>query len=185
MSNLLAIPDSVWEEHLDRLTLYASCKIARLYWRGCVPDPRDFALKAINTTLTTKNWNESRHPDLLDHLKSVVDTDIANDIRAMENVRRQVSDESSSVERVAEHSVADLFFDEEAGREFRQKVQAVVTGDDLALKILECIDNNISSNDEIALLHNISEEEVVNARRRLQRAVEPLRDKMQKRRKKK
>ena len=67
---------------LKRLTLHADCKLARLRWRGVqggLPPQgiqgADIATDAITAVIEgTRAWDPKAQPDLLKHLRSVVDS---------------------------------------------------------------------------------------------------------------
>ena len=84
---------------IERLTLHALHKLERRYWQGVlggeVPggdQAMDFVETAIQKTLRAasgakagRNWDYEAQPDLFEHLKSVIDSDINHAAESWEN----------------------------------------------------------------------------------------------------
>lgn len=79
---LRQLKESDWERLTPRLVKYAIFKVRRLEWRtgAFLPKgllPEDLALEAIRKTFEgVRLWDTLKKPALLEHLKSVVDSDV-------------------------------------------------------------------------------------------------------------
>lgn len=92
-----------WDEILLKLINYARMKVAKLRWKtrsqdvlagGCAAD--DLACNAIELFINcTRQWNNMRYPDLLEFLKSIVDSLISNLVNSADNIRRNEFDEDT------------------------------------------------------------------------------------------
>ena len=96
VAQLPELSDNEWNDLVDRLTLYAHCRFARLIWRG-VPwhrggsapgaaQPSDIAADAIVSVINDERiWDREKYPDFFDFLKGVVDSRVSHLVRSVEN----------------------------------------------------------------------------------------------------
>jgi hypothetical protein len=173
---------------LKRLALHADCKLARLRWRGVQggSPPRgvqgqDIAADAITAVIEgTRAWDPKAQPDLLKHLRSVVDSIVSKLVNSFDNrsTRRLgppgVGDESSSAYEVtgSESDPAELVSSREAAEKFRAPIIEALQEDGLAYQVFECLEADITKPSEIADYLGLSVADVNNAQKRIRRKVE-------------
>lgn len=181
MSQPPNLTDKEWEELYRRLTLYAAWKVARLAWRGGngstpgAKDAADFAAEAIAHTLEgRRSWNREKTHDFFEHLKGVVDSRVSALANSTENKRSTQLEHDGINEPLIPHRArgpqAEVA-DREDSERFRSAVFKEIEGDELAQKIVECIDANITKPAEMAVVLERDVLEVNNGQKRLRRAV--------------
>lgn len=193
MANIPQLSDDQWTELVERLTLHASCKLLRLYWRGilgsrggAVPggvEPADLAAAAIVDVLDgTRAWDPEAHPDLLKFLRGVVDSKVSHLVNEVENRKsRRLAPPDAGEEGSSAHGVAGrepdptvLVQDRQAAERFRSLVFKALEGDHLAYEVFECLDAEYTKPSEIADLLGVPVSDVNNAQKRLRRKVSEL-----------
>jgi DNA-directed RNA polymerase specialized sigma24 family protein len=173
---------------LKRLTLHAECKLVRLRWRGVPggPPPRgvqaeDIAAEAITRVLDgTRAWDERTQPDLLKHLRGVVDSLVSELVRSFDNRRfRRIGppgagDESTMVHEAPgrEPDPRELASSREAAETFRAPIVEALREDELAYQVFECLEADITKPSDIADYLGLPVSEINNAQKRLRRKVE-------------
>lgn len=148
--------------------------------------PDDFALEAIERFLDNKRiWNRDAYPDLLDFLRSVVDSLISNAVTAVENQRsRQL------VPRRGDQDLTEVYDPTVDNRDplyvlldrewlirfaqVREDIRKELEGDALLSKLFECLEAGITAPSEIADVIGVSVDDVNNAKKRLKRKVDKL-----------
>ena len=86
-----------WDEHLERLTLYAQNLLKARTWRGetngSVPGGKeaiDFALEAVSDVYDgTRRWNPNTHPSLIRFLFAAVKSEVSNAVVSKSNQERR------------------------------------------------------------------------------------------------
>lgn len=180
-----------WQEVVERLTLYAYGKLARLYWRGmpltaggAVPGgvtADDLAADAITDAIAgTRAWDQQSNPDFYRFLRSVVDSKVSHLAECLENqLTRRLrlpadADDSSPAYQVADKAPdsATICADKESLENFRAAILAEIEGDKLAEGVFSCLEAGITKPQEMAVLLDASVQEINNAQKRLRRKVE-------------
>jgi hypothetical protein len=168
-SELAKVPDLTtdqWTELVERLTLHASSKLRRLHWRGVsgslggkIPggvEAADLAQWAILDVIEDKRaWDPEADPDFLKFLQGVVDSKVSHLVEGVENRksrrlgRASAGDESSDAYEIEARgpSPADLVANRETAEKFRTAVIKCLEDDDLAYKVLECLESEYTSLD--------------------------------------
>ncbi len=186
--------DDEWMEALERLTLHAHGKIARLHWRGmpfvkggCVlpggATPQDLAADAIDDAILGKRmWNQEAEPDFLKFLRSVVDSKVSHLARRMENkLGRRMLVAADADDPSPAYEVADpdpdpetVCADKESQAKFRSAVLTAIQGDALVEGVFSCLEADITKPHEMAELLDTRVKEINNAQKRLRRKVEQV-----------
>ncbi len=193
LANIPQLSDDQWTELVERLTLHASWKLLRLYWRGImgsrggtVPggvEPTDLASAAIVDVLEgTRVWDSQAQPDFLRYLRSVVDSKVSHLVQEVENQKsRRIAPPGSAEEGAKAHGAAgresdptEVVQNHEAADSFRALVFKAVEGDDLAYQVFECLDAEYTKPTEMAELLGVPVTDVNNAQKRLRRKVSEL-----------
>jgi RNA polymerase sigma factor (sigma-70 family) len=193
LANIPQLSEEQWKELIERLTLHAARKLLRLHWRGilwsrggAVPggvEPDDLASAAIVDVIDgMRSWDPEVHPDFLKFLRGVVDSKVSHLVREVENRKsRRLAPADSGEEGVAAHSVASreldpagFVQDREAADRFRARIVKALDGDEVASKVLECLNAEYTKPQEMAELLGLPVSEINNAQRRLRRTVSGL-----------
>ena len=182
------LTDEEWEKMTKRLTLHAVRKLMPLVWRGVrgsngghAPggaEAADFAAEAIVDTLEgRRTWNREAQPDFFEFLKGVVDSKVNHLANSQENRRARRIEHDGAGDPLA-HLVPDkrrsphVSLEEKDGAErFRAAVLKEIRDDDVAVRILECLEAEITKPSEMAVLLECEVAEVNNAQKRLRRGV--------------
>lgn len=193
------------------LVRHAERKVNARKWRSgsFLPkgfEPADFVAVAITKTLNgilaeddgngIRTWNESKNPELVDHLKDAIDSEISNLRRSKEHVATNYSSDTSSEDaqnilensideqttaqhphsRTPEHEHFEMFWDE---------LLDELNGDKEALSVLKAY-QQLSQKTEVvkpqdaAKMSGLSIEKVQNAVKRIRRAANNIRVSLQK-----
>jgi len=186
---LATIPDLTseqWDELAERLTLYASCRVIRLSWRGLRIrkgqsflglDAADLAGEAIAAVIDGRreSWNIDAYPDFYRFLQSIVDSKISALVRSAENRRSRtlepVDKKGSTVADFASipHSQSpdNLCEAVEWKEKFRVALEKELADDSISKGLFECLDAGMTDRSEIAELFGVSINEIYNAQKRL------------------
>ena len=191
-TELVEIPDlsdDEWEALVERLALYADSKLRKLYWRGVsyseggsVPGgvcPGDLAAQAIESFLDgSRNWDESKQPELVEFLMDVIDSKVSHLVESAENRKTRRIDTTDRTREPAFRVKAksrrpdQIVADNELRERIRTTVMAELDGDELAESVFECFEAEITKPKEIAELLGVETSEVNNAKKRLCRATD-------------
>ena len=194
MAEIPNLTDAEWEDLTERLTLYASCKLVRRYWRGLRvkkgesvtkgKEATDLAGDAIVAVIEGKraSWNKDAYPDFYRFLQSVVDSRISALVRSPENKRtRRIEHPHEGASLPEVYAVEsdtpppdELVEDAEWKERFRATLAKEVGEDSLVLSLFECLDVGMTDRSEIAELLGVSVNDIYNAQKRLQRRVEAV-----------
>jgi hypothetical protein len=185
--------DEQWKEAVERLTLHANGKLARLYWRGMslakggsVPGgitPQDLAAEAIEDAIAGRRiWNSATEPDFYRFLRSVVDSKVSHLVECLENqVTRRILVPAEGDDPPAAYEVADKAPDPETVcvnkdslEEFRSAILAVIQGDTLVEGVFGCLEAELTEPQEMAVILNATVKDINNAQKRLRRKVEQV-----------
>jgi hypothetical protein len=193
LSNIPDLSDEQWDELLERLTYHASCRLARLRWRGVRSGPppggveaADFASKAMELViLGQRAWDRSAYPDFAKFMKSVIDSRISSLVRSIENrTTRRIGRPGASDEGAAAYEFSgydeepiELDIQREDAEAFRAAVIKALDGDEQAFQVFECLEADITKPAEIAEYLGVPVKEINNVQKRLRRKLNDLRPK--------
>ena len=193
-----------WDDIIMKLTRYAFWHASWYKWKtgnpGELPGgmtPEDIALEAIEKTWSrTRAWDPKKYPDLLIHLKWIVDSDLSHLFDSKEHLtttRIIESEEEESPELTynnimhcssaplneAFHNKTPeerLIFREVNEREERakQELYALVKGDEDLELLLTCFGEGICKSELIAKAMGCDVKEVNNLRRKLSRKASTI-----------
>src|SRR5262245_57013059 len=180
-----------WQEALERLTLHAYWKMARLYWRGArmvlpggrrtgIIEPGDIASEAIVDAISGKRkWDGKQ--DFLEFLRGAVDSKLSHLVTSADSQRARelvatVDGEDPLDSVPARGQGADdpetIVADREAAELFRKLVLPEIRGDQLVERLFECLEAGYEKPAEIADLLGVDVKEIYNAQKRLATKVE-------------
>ncbi len=175
-----------WKSIYPALVTYALMKIKKLKWRSTDNkppsglEPEDIAKDAIASLYEgRRNWDPSRRPDILKHLKSIVDSNINHLVYSSEHLRRVYvqakndNDEDQLLENLQIETLTP--FDEISAKNLIENLRKDVEGDEMLETILLCIEEGIDKPSDIAELFNLKVEDVNNGQKRLRRMAEKYR----------
>jgi hypothetical protein len=185
------------KEFLELLTYHAYCKLVHLRWRGLtlkkggtVPggvEAHDLATQAVVDVIDgTRAWDPSTHPDLLRHLKSVVDSKVSNLVNSSENkttkrFARSVDGDRQPPEyevKSREPNPFEVVANCDSMDKFRAAIVATIKDDPLALDVLKCLDADITKPSDMATVLGRTVDEINNAQKRLRNKVSKALKKM-------
>ena len=177
-----------WDEVVEYLVLHATGKVNQLYWRGVTPDPNEIAAEAVTSVIDgRRTWNQAAYPDARDFLRGVVDSIISHDVKCVDRERVRSFDHSSDSGRlsVSDTAAPETHFttvvaNKELAEFYKSKIIAEIQPDKLALRILECIEAGFDEPKDIAECLGEDVKEINNARKRLQRAIDSIRNSLKK-----
>lgn len=188
-----------WNDIIIKLTRYAYWRAARYKWRtgnpGQLPGgmtPQDIALNAIEKVWNrTRSWDPGKYPDLLVHLKWIVDSDTGHLAQSMEhtiNQRITNSDDGKAGDPIPDNSspLIDSLIPEtpeeqliarEMG-EYEEKVKkelyALVKGDEDLELLLSCLEDGIDKAELVAKEMRWDVTKVYNLKRKLSRKASAI-----------
>lgn len=194
MAEIPELTDDQWAELTERLTLYASCKLVRRYWRGLRVkrsesvtkghEAGDLAADAIVAVLEGKreSWNREAYPDFYRFLQSVVDSKISALVRSAENRQtRRLEQPHEGAPPAEAYTVKSnsprpdqLVEDAEWKEKFRSALAKAMADDTLSLALFDCLYAGVNDRSEIAQYLDVNVNDVYNAQKRLQRRVEAV-----------
>ena len=185
MAIIPELTEDQWSELTERLTLYASCKVIKRYWRGLRVkkgqsfmgfDAADIAANAIVRVIVGKRkWNVEAYPNFSRFLESVVDSIISALVRSPENrrVRRlePVEDDEScgsGFEPASGMATPDEICElAEWGEKFKTALDKELGDDSVSKGLFECLHAGITDRSEIAEYLELTVTEIYNAQKRL------------------
>ncbi len=186
-----------WEDLLKRLTVYAIFKSRKLRWRGLLggnnqsmPDghgPDSLASEAIVSVLNDdrKTCTATNRDELLEFLKSVVDSKVSHLVKYAENTKsRAFPSNDGQLDGTGDgwhpgtkprDGPAALVADAEAAKAFQEKAIKALAGEPKLTELFECLAAGYIRRKEIAELLDVTEDDVTHLKKRLARKLEPLR----------
>lgn len=199
MAGLPTLTVAEWEELLKRLTLYADWKARKLRWRGLrggsnqiLPGghgPDSIATETIVSVIEgDRACSAETAEEMLPFLKSVVDSMISHAVEGPENrvmrAEPEAADDAPSdrwhpTTFVAEQP-AEIVADAEAARRFRGQALKIVEKEPRLTALFECLEAEIVGRKELAEYLEVTEDEITNLKKRLARALAPLKDSVSK-----
>lgn len=184
-----AVTDDVFMEQLLSFTLRR--KRAR-YWRGVwdghLPDGKDVAdivQEAITDVVHGRRaWNPEKNPDLLDFMRSVVNSKISGLRTSSENVNMKLvvatgEDSRDPLETLPDGADAATQLqekeDEARNSELILLFYDFTAGDKLIQGIVGCAIEGVTKRAEIAAALKVKEQDITNANKRLERSFKEFR----------
>lgn len=178
---------------LKRLTRHAFFKMRRLAWRGAyvmrggsVPggyEPYDFAMDAIRKAMDgDRLWNREKHEKLEDFLRSIIDSDINHLVESVDNAKgRRLTRESGNGDTVAAYEIPGVepnpyvvVVDKEWQNSFHEAAMKELKGEEFLIKLLECMEAEITEPQEIAEVLGSTVNHVNNEKKKLRRRLDTL-----------
>lgn len=177
---------------VEVLTIYADDKMVRLYWRGLPPsrgghapggiEPGDLVQEALVDLLTGKRKRDSKkYPDLLQFLKSVIDSKVNHLAESLENktTRRLEGGFSGSQTCQAQAydpadctpNPSEIVTDAESAQRFQAAVLAAIGDDPEAKTVLDLVEAGLEKPADIAEELGIPVLEINNIQKRLRRKL--------------
>jgi len=165
----------------------------RLTWRGAyvarggsVPggyEPYDFALDAIAKAMDgIRPWNREVHTTLEGYLCSTIDSDISHLVESIDNrIGRRLSPPSGRDETVTAFELAGaepdplmVVIDKDWQARFHQDAMKELSGEEFLVKLLECMEAEITTPLDIAEVLGTTVDHVNNEKKRLRRRLDKL-----------
>jgi DNA-directed RNA polymerase specialized sigma24 family protein len=193
LANVPELTADEWTEVVERLSLHASSKLRRLHWRGVsgsiggkTPggiEADDLAQWAIFDVIEgRRTWDPRADSDFLKLLQGVVDSKVSHLVEGLENRKsRRLGLASAGDESLVAYEVeasgpspAQLIANRDSAESFRAAVIKSLEGDNLAFKVLECLEAEYTKPSEISEMLGISVPDVNNAQKRLRRKLDDL-----------
>ena len=192
MGNIPNWTDDEWSEAVERLTLHAHRKFARLHWRlsfaqgGTAPGgvtPQDLVAESIEDAIAgTRNWNPAAEPEFYNFLRSVVDSKVNHLAESLENqMSRRIRAPVDADKPPPEYEIADrtpdqltVLINKASLEKFRTAVLSAIQGDSLVEGLFSCLEAEVTSPQEIAVLLDAKVKDINNAQKRLRRKVEQI-----------
>ncbi|MFN8140416.1 MAG: hypothetical protein U0R49_11525 [Fimbriimonadales bacterium] len=161
-----------------RLLAYALVTVRMRTWPETVAIAelaQDLVMDAIGKALTgERRWNPQVTPDPLNFLRSVIKSDISNEHRKVwhtaaptSRLYRDLSRDDRSFEATERRVVAD---------ELILRLIDALDGDEIALKVLENLCEDVAEPKQMAELIGIPKDDILNAKKRIRRAALSLQD---------
>jgi hypothetical protein len=170
---LQRLKEQDWEGIILKLTAHAAYKVERLRWQTGKKDlpggkqVKDLAMEAIKTVWTNeRKWNPDKQPDLLKHLKSIVDSLVSHLVESVEHTQREIRE----VEEEGFDPADDLVnnpLDEVIAEEVLRTLRREVKGDEDSELVLYCIEEGMSKPSEISDTLRMPVDQVYKAKRKL------------------
>lgn len=172
--------------NLVELTHYALRELRQKYWRGLwsgykpiVTDAEEVVHAAFSKLMTgTRSWDHERHPDLISHLKSIIDSDVNHMVARSEYSRLERltpylgETDEECMDRISADSMAN---DEQLNHDWYFQLLGACESDALAHQMLETIFMDPSlKRTELAEALGVSVKEITNAHKRIDRKAAEL-----------
>ncbi len=191
---LKRLEDANWDDIIIKLTRYARWRALRYKWKSGNPDqlpcgmtPQDIALSAIEKVWNrTRSWDPNRYPDLLLHLKWIVDSDMNHLFCSMEHhtsgrsadsedseVDDPIPDPSSPLSEIIHNKTPEERLisheEEEYEQKVKQKLYELIKGDVELELLLMFFEDGIDKPEQIAKEMGWDVIKVYNLKRKLSR----------------
>ncbi len=193
LKDILDLSHEDQERLLKRLTHHALCKMRRLTWRGAyvmrggsVPggyEPYDFALDAISKAMDgSRLWNRTNYETLESFLRSIIDSDINHLVEAVDNTKgRRLVRKAGNGETFAPYEIPGVesnphvvMVDEEWRNSFHEAAIKELKGEEFLIKLIECMEAEITEPQEIAVVLGTTVSHVNNEKKKLRRRLDKL-----------
>jgi len=175
LDRLTCIPKKDVEVIILKLTAHAIYKIQRLSWQTGKKNlpggrqPKDLAFDAIEMVWTGRRaWDPAKQPDLLKHLKSIVDSLVSHLVESAEHMQRERSNEE--VQEQAFDPLDDKAsgaLDELIAADTLSKLKNQVQGDSDLELVLYCIEEGLSKPTEISETLEIRIDRIYKAKKKI------------------
>jgi len=186
---------TVTDEFIERLAIFALRRKRSRYWRGVwdghLPGGKevaDIVQEALDDVLLgRRTWNPEKHPDLLDFMRSVVNSKISHLLTGSENLSDELAtaathedgtDHFDTLQSKNTATAADQLKtkeDEERNYDLIFRFYDFVAGDPLVHGLVGCTIEGVTKRAEIAAALKVKEQEITNANKRLDRCFKDFR----------
>ena len=200
---LAIIESTVTKEFVENLTYYALQKLSQKWWRGVwngkIPggvQAQDIAASALEALMIadpakgSREWNRERYPNLIDFLRSVVDSKVNHLVEGLENRMEQepTPNPDETISDFIDRKREQRTLPEEANARTKEEQEAAneklffalheeVKDDPLLPRILECQLDGVHKRADIATKLGVEPIEVTQAAKRLERRLVKFREK--------
>ncbi len=173
-----------FEKITTLLLAYTRAALKRKYWRtGKLAGPKgeeesDFVQEAIIKALDEWNWNKKIKPDIVDYLKSRIDSLISNSITSGDNLHASSTDiHTETLEIFSRDSSPEELIDRKI---LEDKLDSCINelmkgGEDRIMEVYDAMKVGYQSQDMIELL-DLSESEINNYKKRIRYALKDFRN---------
>lgn len=178
LQEILDLSPEAGEELIERLTRHAKFKMAQLRWRGAFiaqggsaprgTEPGDLVLESIKRALEGKRkWNHSAYSTLGGFLCSVIDSLVSELVQSTDNrtVRRLPAGSSETL--AVPDTTITLEIDIPWQQRFHEAAVKQLNGEPFLLKLLDCMEADITKPSEIAEMLGVPVATVNNEKKRL------------------
>jgi hypothetical protein len=189
MAEIPELTKEQWQDHLERLALYALRKFRLRGWAARHIDcagpkgigPQDIASEAITRVINGKrSYNSERYPVFMDFLKSIVDSRISQLVESFKRKKTAplfiVTDERGDCKEIEPEGKEATPVKICVAKDIVEKIKIILKeefeNDPAVNAILECLDAGIEKPTEISELSGVDIKEIYNAQKRLRRAIE-------------
>lgn len=193
---LAKFEQTVTDEFIERLAVFALRRKRSRYWRGVwdghLPggnEVGDIVQEALDDVLLGRRaWDPEKHPDLLDFMRSVVNSKISHLLTGSENITNELASvvtredgtdhfdtlPSKTVATAAEQLQAKD--DEERNNDLLFRFYDFVANDPLIQGIVGCTIEGLTKRADFAAALKVTEQEITNANKRLDRCFKAFRE---------
>lgn len=190
MSKIEDFTDSEWEYILGRLTIYTSRLFDKNGWSGKNPSfrgksPEDIAQDAILDVIDgSRPYNENKGLDFLVFLKGIVRSEI-NHLATSAGATKEryffVSEKDGTLFEEFliigdEQDPSIICVNREVVERLKIRFKIEATSDPLVLKILECLDSEITKPQDIAIVLGVPVTEIYNIKKRFRTTISRMKD---------
>ncbi len=192
---LAKFEQTVTDEFIERLSIFALRRTRSRYWRGVwdghLPGgngARDIVAEALDDVLFgRRTWNPEKNPDLLDFMRSVVNSKISHLQTGEENLHCKLAHEEKDeegrehVEKLPTNPATTADEQLQANEDETRNSELIflfydfVAGDKLIQGIVGCTIEGVTRRAEIAAALKVKEQEITNANKRLERCFKEFR----------
>ena len=193
MADFEDVADEEWRVITKRLTIYASCRLARLHWRGLRVkagqsvvkgnEACDLAADAILSVIDgTRTWNRVAYPDLYEFLKGAVDSKVSALVESAENRKSRLAPvnpktgEPATADEFPSGSLtpAQIIEDADWKEKFQSALVKELSTDELCLGMFDCLHAGITDRSEMAEMLEVTVADIYNAQKRMNRKIEAV-----------
>lgn len=139
-------------------------------------EPKDYVQESITLTLEGKrNWNKGKFPEVIDYLKSVINSLLSNDLNSLRSTTNtKINDENEDLINNLYKTTFNSD-DELISKELYAEIKKEVKDDPVLGVYIEFLDYGFSDN-EMATACDTTIEEIRNAKKRLRRLTNKIKN---------
>jgi len=192
---LVIFEQTVTDEFMERLLSFTLRRTRARYWRGVwdghLPggnEARDIVQETVDDVLLGRRaWDHETQPDLLDFMRSVVNSKISHLLESSENLKDELApvvsdpDGVDHFDTLPNKTASTAAFqlaekeDEERNSELIFLFYDFVAKDSLVQGIVGCAIEGVTKRAEIAAALKVKEQDITNANKRLDRFFKEFR----------